>query len=207
VAGGVENANASTDSRVVCDVAGNCATAGPIAGNKIDRKQPSIVLTTPANGAVYQLNRAIPAAFMCADAGSGIASCAGTVAAGAAIDTASIGAKSFAVTATDAVGNLASTIVSYTVAANTISISNLPPEGVVGDSFEAMFSYGGDGVTSVTSSTPSRCTASGTTVTFIKKGTCTVVAHASATASFDAATGAQQSFAIDKDKEKPKKDK
>ena len=38
VAAGVENANASTDSRVVCDVAGNCTTAGPIGGNKIDRK-------------------------------------------------------------------------------------------------------------------------------------------------------------------------
>ena len=42
VGAGIETANASTDSRVVCDLEGNCATAGPIAGNKIDRKAPSI---------------------------------------------------------------------------------------------------------------------------------------------------------------------
>ena len=35
IAGGVENNNATTDSRVVCDAAGNCTTAGPIAGNQI----------------------------------------------------------------------------------------------------------------------------------------------------------------------------
>ena len=57
VANGVETANASTDSRVVCDVAGNCATAGPIAGNKIDRKAPVITLVTPADGATYKFNK------------------------------------------------------------------------------------------------------------------------------------------------------
>jgi hypothetical protein len=42
VAAGAEDANAATNSRVVCDVAGNCATAGPIAGNMIDRRAPVI---------------------------------------------------------------------------------------------------------------------------------------------------------------------
>ena len=74
---------------------------------------------------------------MCADAGSGVASCSGTTANGTAIDTATAGAKSFAVTATDAVGNVANSIVSYSVAANTISVSNLPEEGTVGASFVA----------------------------------------------------------------------
>jgi hypothetical protein len=41
VASGVENSNASTDSRTVLDAAGNSATAGPIAGNKVDKKAPS----------------------------------------------------------------------------------------------------------------------------------------------------------------------
>ena len=41
VVAGTETANAGTDSRVVCDVAGLCATAGPFTGNKIDRKAPS----------------------------------------------------------------------------------------------------------------------------------------------------------------------
>jgi len=36
-----EDSNASTDSRTISDVAGNTATAGPITGNKIDKKDPS----------------------------------------------------------------------------------------------------------------------------------------------------------------------
>ena len=39
---GSEDANASTDSRQVCDGAGNCAAAGPVEGNKIDRKAPAL---------------------------------------------------------------------------------------------------------------------------------------------------------------------
>jgi endonuclease G len=194
-----EDANASTNSRNVCDAVGNCATAGPIAGNKIDRKAPSITLTTPPNGAVYQLNRVVIAAFSCADTASGLAACDGTVANGAAINTASIGAKVFAVSAVDAVGNATSVTVNYTVAANTIAINNLPAAPLVGDSFTPTFAYAGDGATSVTSNTPSRCTVSGGTVTFIHKGKCKLVAHATATASFDAATGAVQQVVVDKD--------
>jgi endonuclease G, mitochondrial len=198
VAFDVEDANAATNSRVVCDVGGNCATAGPIAGNKIDRKRPDIALTTPANGAVYGLNRAVTAAYACNDAGAGVATCAGTVANGAAMDTSSLGARSFVVTATDAVGNSSSTTVSYTVASGTISINNIPAQPRVGDAFVPAFNYAGDGATSVTSSTPTRCSVSGGTVTFLKAGTCTLVAHAAATANFAAATGPAQSFAITK---------
>ena len=75
VAAGAEDANASTNSRVVCDVAGNCTTAGPISGNKIDRKGPTILLTTPASGAVYQLNQVVNASYSCSDAGSGPCTC------------------------------------------------------------------------------------------------------------------------------------
>jgi VCBS repeat protein/HYR domain-containing protein len=50
VLAGAEDANASTGSRQVCDVAGNCATAGPIDGNRIDRKAPT--LTVPADRTV-----------------------------------------------------------------------------------------------------------------------------------------------------------
>jgi hypothetical protein len=31
-----------TNGRAVCDPRGNCATAGPIGGNKVDRKAPVI---------------------------------------------------------------------------------------------------------------------------------------------------------------------
>ena len=44
---GSEDANAQTDSRQVCDTAGNCATAGPIAANKIDRRPPTLSLPAP----------------------------------------------------------------------------------------------------------------------------------------------------------------
>lgn len=44
VPAGTETATATTDSRQVCDAVGNCTTAGPIAGIKIDRKPPTLVL-------------------------------------------------------------------------------------------------------------------------------------------------------------------
>ena len=74
---GVETASAGTGSRVVCDVEGNCATAGPIAGNRIDRQAPAIALITPENGATYKFNHVTNANYSCADGGSGIGSCVG----------------------------------------------------------------------------------------------------------------------------------
>ncbi len=44
VPNGSEDANASTESRQVCDLAGNCATAGPVGGNKIDLRAPTVYL-------------------------------------------------------------------------------------------------------------------------------------------------------------------
>ena len=40
VGAGVETTNASTDSPNVCDAVGNCAAAGPVGGNRVDRKLP-----------------------------------------------------------------------------------------------------------------------------------------------------------------------
>lgn len=128
VAAGVEDGNALTGTRVVCDAVGNCATAGPIAGSRIDRKAPSIAITTPADGASYQLNSVISASFACADGGSGPDTCAGTAANGASIDTASAGAKSFVVTATDAAGNSTSVTVHYTVLSAVESLQGIAAE-------------------------------------------------------------------------------
>jgi len=115
VAPGVEDGNASTDSRMICDVAGNCTTAGPVSGNKIDRKAPAISVTTPPLGAVYQLNDVVNAAFSCPETGSGLASCVGSVANGGPIDTSSPGTKTFVLNASDIVGNTSSATVSYEV--------------------------------------------------------------------------------------------
>jgi hypothetical protein len=114
VPAGSETADAATDSRQVCDVAGNCATAGPIAGNKVDKKAPGITLTVPAATA-YLLNQSVAADYTCADGGSGVVACTGTAADGNNIDTASAGAKTFMVNARDNVGNINSQSVQYTV--------------------------------------------------------------------------------------------
>ena len=60
VADGTEDGDAATGTRRVCDVAGNCETAGPVRGNKVDRKAPTLVLpddktvdaTSPGGAAV-----------------------------------------------------------------------------------------------------------------------------------------------------------
>ena len=114
-------------------------------------------------------------------AGQGLATCTGTVANGAAIDTSSMGTKSFVVTASDAVGNTSSTTVSYTVAPGkvkpnpTILITNIPADAVVGGSFTPVIAYTGDGTTHLRSLTPSVCQVHGdTSVIFVGAGTCTV---------------------------------
>ncbi|HYW72820.1 MAG TPA: HYR domain-containing protein [Pyrinomonadaceae bacterium] len=122
VAGGTETANASTNSRAVCDVAGNCATAGPINGNKVDKKPPTITITAPAAGS-YLLNQAVTVQFTCTDGRSGVASCNGTSANGGPLDTATAGGKTFTVNATDNAGNSAApVVVNYTVGFGVVAL-------------------------------------------------------------------------------------
>jgi VCBS repeat-containing protein len=115
VPAGTETADAKTGTRVVCDQAGNCATAGPIGGNKVDKKAPAVTITTPRDGGEYGLDQNIAADYRCTDGGSGLASCAGPVANKSGIDTATNGAKSFRVEARDRAGNVASRTNRYTV--------------------------------------------------------------------------------------------
>jgi hypothetical protein len=111
---GVETADAQTGSRAVCDRAGNCAAAGPIAGNRIDKKAPDINIASPVNSN-YILNQAAASSYTCADGGAGVNLCAGTVASGSLFETATLGQKLFVVEATDHVGNTSRASVSYTV--------------------------------------------------------------------------------------------
>jgi hypothetical protein len=57
----------------------------------------------------------VAADYSCSDGGSGIASCAGPVASGTNLDTASVGSKIFTVHAADHVGNTSSRSVEYVV--------------------------------------------------------------------------------------------
>ncbi len=121
VAAGAESANASTNSVSVCDVVGNCSTAGPVSGNKIDRKAPTVTITTPKNGSSFSsiVTTLNPprAAYSCADTGSGVSSCTGTKANGAALDAGllALGSHTFTVTARDAAGNTATASSTYTI--------------------------------------------------------------------------------------------
>lgn len=92
------------------DAAGNetvvTHTVTVVAG---DESAPAIDLRSPLDGAVYLLDEEVAADFSCADepGGSGIASCVGTVADGASLDTSSVGEKDFRVDAADAAANTA----------------------------------------------------------------------------------------------------
>jgi hypothetical protein len=95
---------------------GEAATVA-VPAIQIDRTIPTIAINTPAVGATFTAGTAVPAAFECTDATSGVSTCTGTVAAGAPIDTATVGPKSFTVDASDAAGNTASATVQYSVVA------------------------------------------------------------------------------------------
>jgi hypothetical protein len=69
---------------------------------------------SPTNGVVYTPGQIVDAAYTCADAGTGIKWCTGTVANGAAIAT-TVGAHTFTVNATDNANNPAQTTISYRV--------------------------------------------------------------------------------------------
>jgi hypothetical protein len=115
----------TTISFFAVDNAGNTETpkTWPV---KIDTTPPTINITSPTNGATYTITQPVAASYTCTDpvpAGvnlvSGVATCAGPVASGSNIDTASVGSKTFTVNSTDVAGNIASASVNY----NTVSYS------------------------------------------------------------------------------------
>lgn len=115
VAAGDESSDARTGSREIADIAGNTVTAGPISGNMVDKKAPNISLTAPSANGAYLVDEVVHAAYSCTDGGSLVATCAGAVPSGHAIDTATLGAQTFTVTARDNVGNQATATADYTV--------------------------------------------------------------------------------------------
>jgi hypothetical protein len=116
VATGTANAVAQTGSRSVCDVAGNCTTAGPLGPVEVDLAPPTITISSPVNGSTVKTKSTLIAKYSCADQGSGLASCTGTVPSGASISTQQSGTFVFTVTAKDLAGSVTKMTVSYTVA-------------------------------------------------------------------------------------------
>lgn len=82
-----------------------------------DRTAPTITMTSPVDGSSHLLNSSLTAGYACTDeaGGSGIATCAGPVADGTAVDTSSVGARTFEVTAIDNAGNRATATSGYRV--------------------------------------------------------------------------------------------
>ncbi|HMN97951.1 MAG TPA: PxKF domain-containing protein [Miltoncostaeaceae bacterium] len=106
----------------------------PDGGAPVDNTPPTVTLTSPVEGASAPRGSAVVADYSCLDEadGSGIASCDGTVADGAQIDTSTIGSHSFTVTATDNAGNTATVTHTYVVTAQTEAVATAPPGGTVG---------------------------------------------------------------------------
>jgi len=82
-----------------------------------DRSGPTVSVTTPVNGAVYNQGQVVLADYACTD-DSGFAECLGTVPDGQPIDTSTPGTKVFNVVTTDLAGQTPpSEVRTYTVAA------------------------------------------------------------------------------------------
>jgi len=83
---------------------------------KRDTTKPLAILTTPADGAVYERNQPVNACYRCEDGISGIATCKGTIASGFRIDTSQPVANApFTITARDQAGLKRTVTKTYTV--------------------------------------------------------------------------------------------
>jgi Domain of unknown function DUF11/Bacterial Ig domain len=105
------------------DVAGQTATDTVTVTVAAAIGPPTATITTPANGATYTQGQVVDASYTCADASngpglkSGTAGCSGTVDDGAAINTGTLGAQTFKVTATSTDGQTTTETSDYTVVA------------------------------------------------------------------------------------------
>ena len=113
---GEETATAYTGSHRVCDKADNCSEAGPLGPIMIDRRAPTITIKSPSENETVEPGSSLTAEYSCADGGSGVASCEGSVPSGSSLETSSPGRHTLVVNGTDDVGNRSSSSVSYLVA-------------------------------------------------------------------------------------------
>jgi hypothetical protein len=114
------------------DAAGNQSALASATVN-LDLGAPSTVIAAPANGATYVQGSLKLASYSCSDTVSGIASCTGTVLAGSAFATDTIGAKRFSVAAADVAGNQSVAWVDYTVVAPVAAYTVSPATVIFGN--------------------------------------------------------------------------
>lgn len=93
----------------------------------LDKTKPQINITSPEEAKEYILNEQVTAGWSATDSLSGIETAAGTVPDGSNIDTATVGEKTFTVTALDLAGNQEAKTINYYVRYIYTSLS--PAEG------------------------------------------------------------------------------
>lgn len=103
--------------RFVCTATSLGGTSRSVVTVKIDKTAPRIKISSPVNGAEFEQNAEVKVRWSAADGRSGIASATGTQPSGAMLDTSTLGAHEFSVTATDKAGNTKTMKVAYTVIA------------------------------------------------------------------------------------------
>ena len=117
-----------------------------------DTTAPAVTISTPFDGATFIKDQAVAAGFSCQDeaGGSGLASCTGTVANGALLDTSTVGSHTFTVTGADVAGNSATSTSTYDVVYSFSGflqpVENLPALNIAnaGSAIPVKFSLGGD---------------------------------------------------------------
>lgn len=77
---------------------------------------PGIQIAAPLADATYLLRQSVNVSYACADSVSGVASCVGTAANGASLDTGAVGSFNFVVEMRDGAGNASARTVNYRVA-------------------------------------------------------------------------------------------
>jgi subtilisin family serine protease len=99
------------------DVTYNGVAVSSVTGTVADATKATVTVARPANGASFVRGAVVTADFACADnkGGMAIASCVGTVANGAPIDTSTAGTKTFTATVTDTLGQPTTVTNTYTV--------------------------------------------------------------------------------------------
>jgi len=111
-----EGANQTSAPGRCYDAAGNASAPVMAIGVSIDKTNPVITITSPADNAAFNRNQPVTVHFSCVDGLSTIASCVGTVADGTLLDTSKKAQNAkFIVSATDKAGNTAKTTYTYSV--------------------------------------------------------------------------------------------
>jgi hypothetical protein len=173
----------TTGTRTVADTAGNSADAGPYGPFDVDLTDPTVDLSSPADGAVYTRGSPLTASYACDDAISGVASCdlaAGT----AALDTDSVGWHSVTVEATDVAGRTTTVTHTYHVVYGFEWVPSRSKNGSpkAGSSIPLRWTLGGvSDLAALDSATSSPCGGGGETL---------VEAPGSSALRYDAATDA-----------------